>query len=150
MSHLESLSREELIVRVSELEAQLRWFQKQIFGRKSERRLAGDSKYIQLTLGSLLEEETPPISSVPSHSKNSSTTGSDRSRRARRIASDSHSRIDSSISLASKRTTLSLVLRTRLYAQALFVGKGKGEASTLPETNSRNLAALSDSLPLSG
>ena len=60
MSRLESLSREELIVRVSELEAQLRWFQKQIFGRKSERRLAGDSKYIQLTLGSLHEEETPP------------------------------------------------------------------------------------------
>jgi transposase len=49
-----------LIVRVSELEAQLKWFQSQIFGRKSERRLAGDSKYIQLTLGSLLEEETPP------------------------------------------------------------------------------------------
>lgn len=59
MSHLESLSREELIVRVSALEAQLKWFQNQIFGRKSERRLAGDSKYVQLTLGSLLEEETP-------------------------------------------------------------------------------------------
>jgi transposase len=49
-----------LIVRVSELEAQLKWFQSQIFGRKSERRLVGDSKYIQLTLGSLLEEEIPP------------------------------------------------------------------------------------------
>jgi len=59
VSHLESLSREELIVRVSALEAQLKWFQNQIFGRKSERRLAGDSKYVQLTLGSLLEEETP-------------------------------------------------------------------------------------------
>ena len=46
--------------RIAELEAQLKWFQNQIFGRKSERRLAGDSKYIQLTLGSLLEEETPP------------------------------------------------------------------------------------------
>ena len=46
--------------RISELEAQLKWFQNQIFGRKSERRLAGDSKYVQLTLGSLLEEETPP------------------------------------------------------------------------------------------
>jgi len=74
VSHLESLSREELIERLRErdsriesyenricqLEAQLKWFQNQIFGRKSERRLAGDSKYVQLTLGSLLEEETPP------------------------------------------------------------------------------------------
>jgi transposase len=46
--------------RISQLEAQLKWFRNQIFGRKSERRLAGDSKYVQLTLGSLLEEETPP------------------------------------------------------------------------------------------
>jgi transposase len=46
--------------RICQLEAQLKWFQKQIFGRKSERRLVGDSKYIQLTLGSLLEEEIPP------------------------------------------------------------------------------------------
>ncbi len=67
MTNIESLSREELIAvvaqqtsRISELEAQLKWFQNQIFGRKSERRLAGDSKYVQLTLGSLLEEETPP------------------------------------------------------------------------------------------
>jgi hypothetical protein len=48
------------MARVSELEAQLKCFRNQIFGRKSERRLAGDSKYIQLTLASLLEEETPP------------------------------------------------------------------------------------------
>jgi transposase len=60
VSHLESLSREELIARVSELEAQLKWFRNQIFGRKSERRLAGESEYIQFTLGSLLEEGTPP------------------------------------------------------------------------------------------
>jgi len=67
VTNVESLSREELIAvvaqqtsRISELEAQLKWFQNQIFGRKSERRLAGDSKYVQLTLGSLLEEETPP------------------------------------------------------------------------------------------
>jgi transposase len=67
VTNIESLSREELIAvvaqqtsRISELEAQLKWFQNQIFGRKSERRLAGDSKYVQLTLGSLLEEETPP------------------------------------------------------------------------------------------
>lgn len=46
--------------RIAQLEAQLKWFQNQIFGRKSERRLAGDSKYVQLTLGSLLEEEKPP------------------------------------------------------------------------------------------
>jgi len=72
--NVESLSRDELIERlrerdvriesyesrISQLEAQLKWFRNQIFGRKSERRLAGDSKYIQLTLGSLLEEETPP------------------------------------------------------------------------------------------
>jgi transposase len=45
---------------IADLKTQLKWFQNQIFGRKSERRLAGDSKYIQLTLGSLLEEETPP------------------------------------------------------------------------------------------
>jgi transposase len=44
---------------IAELKAQVRWFQNQIFGRKSERRLASDSKYVQLTLGSLLEEETP-------------------------------------------------------------------------------------------
>jgi transposase len=74
VTNVESLSREKLIEslrerdariashesRISQLEAQLKWFQNQIFGRKSERRLAGDSKYIQLTLGSLLEEETPP------------------------------------------------------------------------------------------
>jgi transposase len=45
---------------ITDLKTQLKWFQNQIFGRKSERRLAGDSKYIQLTLGSLLDEETPP------------------------------------------------------------------------------------------
>jgi transposase len=45
---------------ITDLKTQLKWFQNQIFGRKSERRLAGDSKYVQLTLGSLLEEETPP------------------------------------------------------------------------------------------
>ena len=63
----ESLSRDELISclaqrdsEIAELKAQLKWFRNQIFGRKSERRLAGDSKYIQLTLGSLLEEEAPP------------------------------------------------------------------------------------------
>jgi transposase len=81
VENVESLSREELVKfarqqtarlqqydkkcaqqqhRIAELEQQLKWFQNQIFGRKSERRLAGDSKYIQLTLGSLLEEEIPP------------------------------------------------------------------------------------------
>jgi predicted CoA-binding protein len=35
---------------IADLKAQLKWFQNQIFGRKSERRLAGDSKYVQLTL----------------------------------------------------------------------------------------------------
>jgi hypothetical protein len=44
---------------IADLKTQLKWFQNQIFGRKSERRLAGDSKYIQLALGSLLEEEPP-------------------------------------------------------------------------------------------
>ena len=48
--------------RISELEAQLKWFRNQIFGRKSERRLAGESRYVQLTLGDMLkEEETPPL-----------------------------------------------------------------------------------------
>ena len=67
MTSVESLSREELVKclaqrdsEIADLKAQLKWFQNQIFGRKSERRLAGDSKSIQLTLGSLLEEETPP------------------------------------------------------------------------------------------
>ncbi len=74
MTNVESLSHTELVEVVTkqssllerqaseivELKAQLKWFQNQIFGRKSERRLAGDSKYVQLTLGSLLEEETPP------------------------------------------------------------------------------------------
>ena len=86
--NVESLSREELIIavtqrdakiaqhqqsisehqqtitqqkaRISDLETQLKWFRNQIFGRKSERRLAAESKYIQLTLGSLLEEEATP------------------------------------------------------------------------------------------
>ena len=66
MTNVESLSRKELIKclaqrdsEVAELKAQQKWFPNQIFGRKSERRLTGDSKYVQLTLGSLLEEETP-------------------------------------------------------------------------------------------
>ena len=67
MTNVESLSHTELVnlvtkqaSEIADLKTQLKWFQNQIFGRKSERRLAGDSKYIQLTLGSLLEEETPP------------------------------------------------------------------------------------------
>jgi transposase len=67
VTNAEFLSRDELISclaqrdsEIAELKAQLKWFQNQIFGRKSERRLAGDSKYVQLTLGSFLEEETPP------------------------------------------------------------------------------------------
>ena len=63
----ESLSHDELVSclaqrdsEIAELKAQLKWFRNQLFGRKSERRLAGDSKYIQLTLGSLLEEEALP------------------------------------------------------------------------------------------
>ena len=74
MTNVESLSHTELVdlvmkqssllekqaSEITDLKTQLKWFQNQIFGRKSERRLAGDSKYVQLTLGSLLEEETPP------------------------------------------------------------------------------------------
>ena len=74
MTNVESLSHTELVdlvmkqssllekqaSEITDLKTQLKWFQNQIFGRKSERRLAGDSKYIQLTLGSLLDEETPP------------------------------------------------------------------------------------------
>jgi transposase len=67
VTNVESLSHTELVnlvtkqaSEIADLKTQLKWFQNQIFGRKSERRLAGDSKYIQLTLGSLLEEETPP------------------------------------------------------------------------------------------
>ena len=67
MTNVESLSHTELVnlvtkqaSEIADLKTQLKWFQNQVFGRKSERRLAGDSKYIQLTLGSLLEEETPP------------------------------------------------------------------------------------------
>jgi transposase len=49
------------VVRISELEVQLKWFRNQIFGRKSERRLAGEARFVQLGLGDLLEEEkTPP------------------------------------------------------------------------------------------
>jgi transposase len=67
VTNVESLSHTELVnlvtkqaSEIADLKTQLKWFQNQVFGRKSERRLAGDSKYIQLTLGSLLEEETPP------------------------------------------------------------------------------------------
>lgn len=67
MLNVESLSHKELVARVNyqdaritELEAYLRWFKTQLFGRKSERRLAGESRYVQLTLGSILEEDTPP------------------------------------------------------------------------------------------
>jgi transposase len=66
VTNVESLSHTELVnlvtkqaSEIADLKTQLKWFQNQIFGRKSERRLAGDSKYVQLTLGSLLEEETP-------------------------------------------------------------------------------------------
>ena len=40
--------------------------------------------------------------------------------------------------------------RTSLHAQALHVGKGKGEAPTLQETFPRSLSPLPDRLPLSG
>jgi len=45
--------------RIQELEEQLRWFRKQLFGRKSERRIL-DSPSSQLCLGEVLEEPTPP------------------------------------------------------------------------------------------
>jgi len=47
--------------RITELEARVKWFEKQLFGRKSERRLSEESRFVQLTLGSVIEEEkTPP------------------------------------------------------------------------------------------
>ena len=70
-----TLSREELLTlvertsaqlqtkesRIRELEARVKWFERQLFGRKSERRLSPGSSDAQLCLGSTLEEEkTPP------------------------------------------------------------------------------------------
>ncbi len=47
--------------RIAELEARVKWFEKQLFGRKSERRLSSESRFVQLTLGDISEEEkTPP------------------------------------------------------------------------------------------
>ncbi len=71
---LETLSRSQLISlvqdrdalvskqgeRISELEARVKWFEKQVFGRKSERRLSEQSRFVQLTLGDIIEEEKPP------------------------------------------------------------------------------------------
>ncbi len=45
--------------RIQELEEQLRWFKKQLFGRKSERRIL-DSPSSQLCLGEVLDERTTP------------------------------------------------------------------------------------------
>ena len=45
--------------RIQELEEQLRWFKKQLFGRKSERRIL-DSPSSQLCLGEVLDEPTRP------------------------------------------------------------------------------------------
>ncbi len=45
--------------RIQELEEQLRWFKKQLFGRKSERRIL-DSPASQLCLGEVLDEPITP------------------------------------------------------------------------------------------
>jgi transposase len=45
--------------RIQELEEQLRWFKKQLFGRKSERRIV-DSSSSQLCLGEVLGESSRP------------------------------------------------------------------------------------------
>ena len=48
-------------IRIAELETRVKWFEKQVFGRKSERRLSEESRFVQLMLGSVIEEEkTPP------------------------------------------------------------------------------------------
>ncbi|MHA1572524.1 MAG: transposase domain-containing protein, partial [Alphaproteobacteria bacterium] len=47
----------QLAARVEELSAQVQWFQKQIFGQKSERRVIEQSKE-QLFLGEQFQEET--------------------------------------------------------------------------------------------
>jgi hypothetical protein len=44
---------------IQELEEQLRWFKKQLFGRKSERRIL-DNPASQLCLGEVLDESTTP------------------------------------------------------------------------------------------
>lgn len=57
--HLTALSKDELIARVAALEHENAWFRKQLFGRKSERRLRGSSSE-QLPLGELPEDRPPP------------------------------------------------------------------------------------------
>lgn len=67
--NVETLSHEELLShfylrekehaqRIAELEARVRWFEKQVFGRRSERRLSADSR--QLSLGEITVAEKPP------------------------------------------------------------------------------------------
>ena len=46
--------------RISDLERQNEWFRRQLFGRKSERRLLPEGTHRQLSLGEMAEEETPP------------------------------------------------------------------------------------------
>jgi transposase len=47
--------------RIAELEQQNEWFKRQLFGRKSERRILGETDSRQYCLGEILEgEETPP------------------------------------------------------------------------------------------
>lgn len=62
-----SLSRDEivaLLVKVEELQGQLDWFRRQLFGAKSERRLSDAADAQQLHLGEQLPRETAPAAAL--------------------------------------------------------------------------------------
>lgn len=97
--HLERASREELIelvlttdARREQLERQLQWFKKQLFGAKSERRIDLIPDPSQLSLGEALAAPTAPetrTTSVPAHVRRQPVS--------RDEASDSGLRFDASV-----------------------------------------------------
>ena len=96
---LEKASRDELIdlalrehQQREQLEQQLRWFKKQLFGAKSERRIDFEPDPLQLSLGETLTEDVAseePARTVRAHTR--------RARTAREDDSDSGLRFDASV-----------------------------------------------------
>lgn len=96
---IEKASRDELIERIhssearrEELEQQLRWFKKQLFGVKSERRFDIEANPQQLSLGESLAQEQAPVEKV------TPVRGHDRRKRTpREDAPESGLRFDDSV-----------------------------------------------------
>ena len=97
---LSQASREQLIdlvltshERLEDIEQQLRWFKKQLFGTKSERRVTFDSSS-QLSLGEGIEEKTDTAQRVPETPVRSHAR---RPRKARDASDDTGLRFDESV-----------------------------------------------------